>query len=284
MALAIHWFAADGQRQHTPTGHAVRQPGAATQLSPVLLRQKRRLATNGITLHGHCTRASSAVTLPAKDGPAHQDMDDHRRRPQQVPAIDGLDMRGRAAALTGVPVVRVARRGQRRMDERLRFIRHRMGMPPCGFRAKMTAGRTGTGHQTEPPVPAMFFQQRGPGGGEQEARPLVHLGRARAVTVPGGRRGRPYYGCGLDDKVTPAGNLALLQHDGTALPKRVGGHEAALRMVDEIRLGRRTRLRQCHLARLHRAAARATRPPARCRSGNRPVARLLRECDEHVRG
>jgi hypothetical protein len=275
LALAVHWFAADGQRYADGVMRFDNQ-GRHTAFTSYFCAPYAQLATQGIT-YLDMYKAFSAVTLPAKDGPP-KDMT-ITAAAQQVPAIDGLAMRVAPLLLTGVPVC-VLGADETSMDERLRFIDTVMGLLPYGFRAKMTAATwtraTNRNHRFR-----LFFSSA-PRASDKPDH-LVPWGEPELVRVPGGDAGH-YYGW-LDDKVTPLANLALLQHEAGLSDS---ADTEALRLVDEIRLWRRPRLRPmppgspASPASADKREAPASKPAAA--AGTDPVERLLRECDEHVRG
>ena len=287
LALAIHWFAADGQRYADGVMRFDNQ-GRHTAFTSYFCAPYAQLAGRGIT-YLDMYKAFSAVTLPAKDGPAKELT--ITAAAQQVPAIDALAMRVAPLLLTGVPVC-VLGADETSMDERLRFIDTVMGLLPYGFRAKMTAATwtraTNRNHRFR-----LFFSSA-PRASDKPDH-LVPWGEPEQVKVPGGDAGY-YYGW-LDDKVTPLANLALLQQESGLSDS---ADTEALRLVDEIRLWRRPRLRpappgpsgasgtsgSAGSSRPAGSAGPADRPAAKAvaAAGADPVEQLLRECDEHVRG
>jgi hypothetical protein len=267
LALAIHWFAADGQRYADGVLRFDNQ-GRPTAFTSYFCAPYAQLASPGIT-YLDMYKTFSAVTLPAKDGPPKEVT--ITPAAQQVPAIDGLAMRVAPLLLTGVPVC-VLGADETSMEERLRFIDSVMGLLPYGFRAKMTAATwtraTNRNHRFR-----LFFSSA-PRASDKPDH-LVTWGEPELVRVPGGDAGH-YYGW-LDDKVTPLANLALLQRESGFTDS---ADTEALRLVDEFRLWRRPRLRPMPP---DAPGKRDTPQPKPAAASADPVERLLRECDEHVR-
>jgi len=281
LALAIHWFAASGQRYADGVGQVDNQ-GRVTTFTSYFCAPYASLAPPGTT-YLDMYRAFSAVTLPARDGPPQEVSITPATR--QIPSIDALAMRVAPLLLTGAPVC-VLGADETSLDERLRFIDTVMGLLPYGFRARMAAATwtrpTHRNHRFR-----LFFSSE-PRASEKPDQ-IVHWGEPELASIPGGDAGH-YYGW-LADKVTPLASLAQMYRE---LGFGDSADTEALRLVDEIRLWRRPRLKPMAPAALVRdvagrdmagrdVAGRDAPPPAGDGAGADPVERLLRECDEHVR-
>lgn len=273
LALAIHWFASDGQR-YADGVLRFDNHGRHTAFTSYFCAPYAQFAQQGST-YLDMYRAFSGVTLPTQDGPP-KDVTVAAAR-QHVPAIDGLAMRVAPLLLTGVPVC-VLGADETTVDERLRFIDTVMSLLPYGFRARMTAATwtraTNRNHRFR-----LFFSSA-PRASERPDH-LVPWGEPELVGIPGGDAGH-YYGW-LADKVTPLSGLAQLRRE-------IGFGDAAdteaLRLVDEIRLWRRPRLGPLAPGAPEASDASGKRAVLQAKpatAGADPVERLLRECDEHVR-
>jgi hypothetical protein len=182
-------------------------------------------------------------------------------------------MRVAPLLLTGAPVC-VLGADETSLDERLRFIDTVMGLLPYGFRARMAAATwtrpTHRDHRFR-----LFFSSE-PRASEKPDQ-IVYWGEPDLARIPGGDAGH-YYGW-LADKVTPLASLAQMYRE---LGFGDSADTEALRLVDEVRLWRRPRLKPMAPDAPDAADKRdAARPAATAEAD--PVARLLRECDEHVR-
>ena len=177
-------------------------------------------------------RAFSAVTLPVRDGPPKEVS--ITQGTQQIPSIDALAMRVAPLLLTGAPVC-VLGADETSLDERLRFIDTVMGLLPYGFRARMAAATwtrpTHRNHRFR-----LFFSSE-PRASEKPDQ-IVYWGEPELASIPGGDAGH-YYGW-LADKVTPLASLAQMYRE---LGFGDSADTEALRLVDEIRLWRRPRLK-----------------------------------------
>jgi len=268
LALAIHWFAANGQRYADGVGQVDNQ-GRVTTFTSYFCAPYASLAPPGTT-YLDMYRAFGAVTLPARDGPPKEVSIAPVAQP--VPGIDALAMRVAPLLLTGAPVC-VLGADETGLEERLRFIDTVMGLLPYGFRARMAAATwTRPTHRTH--RFRLFFSSE-PRAGERPDH-VVFWGEPELAKVPGGDAGH-YYGW-LADKVTPLASLAQMHGE---LGFGDAADTEALRLVDEVRLWRRPRLKP-----LAPDAPPDAPPPqaaASAAAGSDPVDRLLRECDEHVR-
>jgi hypothetical protein len=230
-------------------------------------------------------RAFGAVTLPARDGPPREVAITAAARP--IPGIDALAMRVAPLLLTGAPVC-VLGADDTGLEERLRFIDTVMGLLPYGFRARMAAATwtrpTHRNHRFR-----LFFSSE-PRAAEKPDH-VVSWGEPELAKVPGGDAGH-YYGW-LADKLTPLASLAQMHRE---LGFGDSADSEALRLVDEIRLWRRPRLKPLAPDSrdgrdgADRREGGDKREGADRHDGPRqaaveadPVERLLRECDEHVR-
>ena len=283
LALAIHWFAGGGQRHADGVGQVDNQ-GRVTTFTSYFCAPYASLAPRGTT-YLDMYRAFSAVTLPVRDGPPKEVS--IAQGTSQIPSIDDLAMRVAPLLLTGAPVC-VLGADETGVDERLRFIDTVMGLLPYGFRARMAAATwtrpTHRNHRFR-----LFFSSE-PRASEKPDQ-IVYWGEPDLARIPGGDAGH-YYGW-LADKVTPLASLAQMYRE---LSFGDSADTEALRLVDEVRLWRRPRLkpmapdapgrrdgpgeRDSHGKRDPRDPREAV-PPATTEAD--PVARLLRECDEHVR-
>jgi len=266
LALAIHWFAASGQRYADGVGQVDNQ-GRVTTFTSYFCAPYASLAPHGTT-YLDMYRAFSAVTLPVRDGPPREVP--VTQGTQQIPGIDALAMRVAPLLLTGAPVC-VLGADETSLEERLRFIDTVMGLLPYGFRARMAAATwtrpTHRDHRFR-----LFFSSE-PRASEKPDQ-IVYWGEPDLARIPRGDAGH-YYGW-LADKVTPLASLAQMYRE---LGFGDGADTEALRLVDEVRLWRRPRLKPMapDAPDKRDAAQPAAAPEAD------PVARLLRECDEHVR-
>jgi hypothetical protein len=267
LALAIHWFPGNGQRYADGVGQVDNQ-GRITTFTSYFCAPYALLAPLGTT-YADMYRAFGTVTLPARDGPPREVS--ITPSTQQIPSIDALALRVAPLLLTGAPVC-VLGADQTSVDERLRFIDTVMGLLPYGFRARMAAATwTRPTHRNHPF--RLFFSSE-PRAGDKPDQ-VVHWGEPELTPVPGGDAGH-YYGW-LADKVTPLASLAQMH---TELGFGDTADTQALELVDKVRLWRRPRLRPM--------APDAPQPhpalvPASAAAGADTVARLLRECAEHVR-
>jgi hypothetical protein len=281
LALAIHWFAGGGQRYADGVGQVDNQ-GRVTTFTSYFCAPYASLAPHGTT-YLDMYRAFSAVTLPVRDGPPKEVS--VAQGTAQIPSIDDLAMRVAPLLLTGAPVC-VLGADETGVDERLRFIDTVMGLLPYGFRARMAAATwtrpTHRNHRFR-----LFFSSE-PRASERPDQ-VVYWGEPGLARIPGGDAGH-YYGW-LADKVTPLASLAQMHRE---LSFGDAADAEALRLVDEVRLWRRPRLKPMAPDAPGRRDApgkrdepgrrgpRAAVPPAAAADGD-PVTRLLRECDEHVR-
>ena len=266
LALAIHWFAASGQRYADGVGQVDNQ-GRVTTFTSYFCAPYASLAPHGTT-YLDMYRAFSAVTLPVRDGPPREVPVTPATRP--IPGIDALAMRVAPLLLTGAPVC-VLGADETSLEERLRFIDTVMGLLPYGFRARMAAATwtrpTHRDHRFR-----LFFSSE-PRASEKPDQ-IVYWGEPDLARIPGGDAGH-YYGW-LADKVTPLASLAQMYRE---LGFGDAADTEALRLVDEVRLWRRPRLKP--MAPDAPDKRDAAQPAATAEAD--PVARLLRECDEHVR-
>jgi hypothetical protein len=272
LALAIHWFAGGGQRHADGVGQVDNQ-GRVTTFTSYFCAPYASLAPRGTT-YLDMYRAFGAVTLPVRDGAPKEVT--IAQGTQQIPSIDDLAMRVAPLLLTGAPVC-VLGADETSVDERLRFIDTVMGLLPYGFRARMAAATwtrpTHRNHRFR-----LFFSSE-PRASEKPDQ-IVYWGEPDLARIPGGDAGH-YYGW-LADKVTPLASLTQLYRE---LSFGDSADTEALRLVDEVRLWRRPRLKPMAPGAPEKRDAREARTaplPAATAEAD-PVARLLRECDEHVR-
>ena len=134
LALAIHWYATEGQRHADGVSQRDNQ-GRPTAYTSYFCLPYRLLADTAI---GYLAmwEALRAVTLTVVDGPAK---DVPIRTPtSRIPAADDLAVRVAPLLLTGLPVC-VLGAEDTSMQERLEFINAVMELLPYGFRSRMTA-------------------------------------------------------------------------------------------------------------------------------------------------
>jgi hypothetical protein len=273
LALAIHWFAGAGQRYADGVGQVDNQ-GRVTTFTSYFCAPYASLAPRGTT-YLDMYRAVGAVTLPTRDGPPREVTITPVTPP--VPGIDALAMRVAPLLLTGAPVC-VLGADETSLDDRLRFIDTVMGLLPYGFRARMAAATwtrpTHRDHRFR-----LFFSSE-PRASDKPDQ-VVYWGEPDLAGIPGGDAGH-YYGW-LADKVTPLASLAQMYRE---LGFGDAADTEALRLVDEVRLWRRPRLKPL----APDSADKRDAPPSGL-SGSAasglaeadPVDGLLRDCDEHAR-
>jgi hypothetical protein len=266
LALAIHWFAASGQRYADGVGQVDNQ-GRITTFTSYFCAPYATLAPHGTT-YLDLYKAFGAVTLPARDGPPREVT--VAPSTQRIPSIDALALRVAPLLLTGAPVC-VLGADETSLDERLRFIDTVMGLLPYGFRARMAAATwtrpTHRNHRFR-----LFFSSE-PRAGDKPDQIAV-WGDPELAKVPGGDAGH-YYGW-LADKVTPLASLAQMHGE---LGFGDAADSQALELVDKIRLWRRPRLRPAAAG----APEPAPAPSAPTATAADTVARVLRECADDVR-
>lgn len=279
LALAIDWFATDGQR-YASGALPHDEFGRKTAFTSYFCAPYRPLAEQAAT-YQDMYRAFGAVTLPVSDG-APQPVT-IRTSVLRTPAIDGLAMCVAPLLLTGMPVCVLGAEGTS-LDERLRFIDTVMGLLPYGFRARMTAA-TWTRSTYREHRFRLFFSNA-PRTSQQDH--VVTWGEPDLIRLRG--QARDYFDW-LADKVTPLTRLAELSElssdlkfDKTALTK-------ALELVD-LRAGRRllavgqylplpSRSRDSGIA--PAPAAQFALPPQRAApAATDEIAETLRECAEYV--
>ena len=154
LALAIHWYAAEGQRYADGVG-AAGQPGPAHRVHQLLLPAVHAPGGRGHQLPGH---VQGAARRDADRGGRSAQRGADRTADIADPAIDDLAVRVAPLLLTGVPVC-VLGADETSMLERLRFIDTVMGLLPYGFRVADDRGHLDEGHQPQPPVPAVLQQR-----------------------------------------------------------------------------------------------------------------------------
>jgi ribosomal protein L34 len=134
VALAIHWYVAEGQRYANGVSQQDNQ-GRPTTYTNYFCLPYHRLANAAIG-YLDMYEALSAVTLTAADGPP---IDVPIAVPAtRTPSADDLAVRVAPLLLTGQPVCVVGAESTT-MLERLQFINTVMDLLPYGFRARMAA-------------------------------------------------------------------------------------------------------------------------------------------------
>ena len=243
VALAIHWYATEGQRYANGVSQRDNQ-GRPTAYTSYFCLPYRRLAEAAI---GYLAmyEALSAVTLTVADGPP-------REVPiaiptSRTPAADDFAVRVAPLLLTGQPVCVLGAEGTS-MLERLEFIDAVMELLPYGFRSRMTAATWTQGHQPQPPVPAVLQQRR---RARTSPTTLVIWGEdPDLIRIPGGEAGE--YFDWLQDNIGPLARLAELTSE-------MGfGRKDTLQALEAV-LGTRHRL---HLRRRPAAAVSNGKPRA----------------------
>ncbi len=267
LALAIQWFAANGQRYADGVGQVDNQ-GRITTFTSYFCVPYASLAPHGIT-YTDMYKALSAVTLPTRDGPPKEVL--ITPTTQQIPGIDALAKRVAPLLLIGETVC-VLGADEASLDERLRFIDTVMGLLPYGFRAKMAAATwtraTHRNHRFR-----LFFSSE-PRASEKPDH-IVYWGEPERVRIPGGAAGSYY--AWLDDKITPLASLAQLNAE---LSFGDSADREALELVDAVRLWRRKRQGPMPPDSPDKRDSAQPRPAT---TGADEIARLLRECAADVR-
>jgi hypothetical protein len=270
LSLAIHWFAADGQRY----ADGVRQfdnLGRETAFTSYFCVPYRRLAEQAI---GYLSlyEALRALMLPVVNGPP-KEVTIAVPTPQ-VQAVDDLALRVAALLLTGTPVCVLGADGTR-MTERLRFIDATMALLPYGFRTRMTAATwtraTNREHRFK-----LFFSSA-----PRATQPPDHVvtwDQPDLVRIPGGPASD--YLDWLIDKINPLSRLSGLTTELTFGPKSA---LQALELVDGVQHRPRPRSHQ-RPAEARTAAAHAG-PPQEPTVGMAEVdigEQMLLECILHT--
>ena len=134
LALAIHWYATDGER-HAQGVTPHDDQGRLTAYTSYFCLPYKRLADAAIGYQAMYS-ALHPVTLTTADGPPRQVQ--IAAPTSRTPVADDLAMRVAPLLLTGRPVCVLGAEGTE-MEERLAFIDSVMGLLPYGFRARMTA-------------------------------------------------------------------------------------------------------------------------------------------------
>ncbi len=134
VALAIHWYAKEGQRSADGVSQRDNQ-GRPTAYTSYFCLPYRRLADAGI---GYLAmyEALCAVTLSVADGPPKEVP--IAMPASRIPAADDLAVRVAPLLLTGQPVCVLGAEDTSMLD-RLEFINAVMELLPYGFRSRMTA-------------------------------------------------------------------------------------------------------------------------------------------------
>jgi hypothetical protein len=281
LALAIDWFATDGQR-YASGALPHDELGRKTAFTSYFCMPYRPLAEQAAT-YQDMFHALRAITLPVSDGPPQQVT--IKTSALRTPAIDGLAMCVAPLLLTGTPVCVLGADGTS-MEERLRFIDTVMGLLPYGFRARMTAA-TWTRSTYREHRFRLFFSNA-PRTDQQDH--VVTWGEPDLVRLRG--QAKDYFDW-LADKVTPLTRLAELSElssdlkfDKTALTK-------ALELVD-LRTGRRlpavgqylplpSRTREHEVAQRPAAPpAPALAPPEASLAALQEITEVLQECAGYV--
>jgi hypothetical protein len=218
LALAVHWFAREGQR-FADGVLPFDNHGRDTAFTSYFCMPYRKLAEGAVT-YLNMYEALRAITLPVLNGPPRELT--IAAPASQIPGIDDLAMRVAALLLTDTPVC-VLGAEETGMDDRLRFIDAVMGLLPYGFRTRMTAATWTRATYREHRF-RLFFSSA-PRVGEQPDH-VVTWGEPDLVRIPDGAPGE--YFDWLVDKVSP---LAVLP----GLTTEVGfGAKAALRALESV--------------------------------------------------
>jgi hypothetical protein len=134
VALAIHWYATEGQRHADGVGQRDNQ-GRPTAYTSYFCLPYKRLAVAAV---GYLAmfEALRSITLTVTDGPPKEVL--IATPPSRTPAAGDLALRVAPLLLTGRPVCVLGAEGTG-MLERLEFIDAVMELLPYGFRSRMTA-------------------------------------------------------------------------------------------------------------------------------------------------
>jgi len=197
LALAIHWFAEEGQR-YADGVLQLDNEGRHTAFTSYFCVPYRGLDAAAIT-YLDLYEALSDVTLPVVSGPQKKvTIETSAQRPL---AIDNLALRVAPLLLTGQPVC-VLGAERTSMIERLRFIDGVMALLPYGLRARMTAATWTRATYREHRF-RLFFSSS-PRASEQPDH-VVTWGEPYQVRIPGGPPGD--YFDWLTDMVGPLERL-----------------------------------------------------------------------------
>jgi hypothetical protein len=218
LALAIHWFAREGQRFANGVP-PLDNHGRPTAFTSYFCLPYRLLATSAI---GYLAmyEALRAVTLPVENGPPIELT--IAAPATEIPGIDNLAMRVAALLLTDRPVC-VLGADDTGVDERLRFIDAVMGLLPYGYRSRMTAATWTRSTYRDHRFRLFFSSAPRP---EEQLDHVVTWGEPDMVRIPDGAAGE--YFDWLIDKLNP---LAVLPR----LSTEIGfGPKAAIRALESV--------------------------------------------------
>jgi hypothetical protein len=200
LALAIHWYATEGQQYADGVAQRDSQ-GRPTAHTSYFCLPYQRMAVGAV---GYLAmyEALRAVTLTVADGPPREVSIGPAA--SRTPTADGLAVRVAPLLLTGRPVCVLGAEGTS-MLERLEFIDSVMELLPYGFRARMTAA-TWTRASNRPHRFRLFFSGAPRAG---RADHVVNWGEdPNSVGVPDRAAGE--YLDWLEDTIGPLARLAEL--------------------------------------------------------------------------
>lgn len=200
LALAIHWYATEGQRYASGVSHRDNQ-GRPTAYTSYFCLPYRRLAEAAVSYRA-IHEALSALTLTVADGPPAEVP--IAIATSRTPAADDFAVRVAPLLLTGQPVCVLGAEGTT-MAERLEFIDAVMGLLPYGFRSRMTAA-TWTRASNRNHRFRLFFSSE-PRADETDHQ-VMWGGDPDLIRIPGGEAGE--YSDWLQDNIGPLARLAEL--------------------------------------------------------------------------
>lgn len=279
LALAIHWYATEGQRYADGVGQRDSQGRPTAHTSYFCLPYEPMAA--GAVGYLAMYEALSAVTLTVTDGPPIQVPIGPAA--SRTPTADGLAVRVAPLLLTGRPVCVLGAEGTSLID-RLEFIDAVMELLPYGFRARMTAA-TWTRASNRPHRFRLFFSAAPRADSPDH---VVNWGDdPDSVSVPDRAAGE--YLDWLEDTIGPLARLAELTSE------RGFGQKDILQAVEAVlgtkqRFWPRPRPRSSASAASSRPALPPASPPAPAQGDANAVAgaadtgeEVLLRCAEHAK-
>jgi len=269
LALAIHWYATEGQRHADGVSQRDNQ-GRPTAYTSYFCLPYKRLADAAI---GYLAmfEALGAVTLTVADGPPKEVQ--LAAPTSRTPTADDLALRVAPLLLTGRPVCVLGAEGAS-MLERLEFIDTVMELLPYGFRSRMTAATwtraTNRNHRFR-----LFFSSA-PRADEPD-HVVIWGDNPDLVRVPDREAGE--YFDWLVDNIGPLARLADLTSEMAFTPKDT------LQALESV-LGARHRLQvrpRTFLPARGQRTGQSTSPPALAAAAGDSGEEALRDVAEHVK-
>jgi hypothetical protein len=267
LALAIHWYATDGQRYADGVSPRDNQ-GRPTAYTSYFCLPYKRLADEAI---GYLAMydALRAVKLAVADGPPKEVLIAVPK--SRTPAVDERAVRVAPLLLTGRPVCVLGAEGTS-MLERLQFIDAVMELLPYGFRSRMTAATwtraTNRNHRFR-----LFFSSE-PRADEPDYR-VTWGDDPDQVRVPADGEAGDYFDW-LQDNIGPLAHLADLTNQMGFGPKdTLQALESVLGTRPRFHLRPRTVTRVSH--------DRIEQPPPPASFPGDAGEEALRACAAHVR-